>query len=775
MRNRQHRNVWSSSNVVLWAVAVILFVAAAMGWESQAQAYKYLRSERNGREYHWKRNKFPVQMILDSQPARNLTIGAIEQVIKNAMQTWNSVPCSVARLALKSVSPGNAVPQYDGVHVIKFLQSGVEWKWSAQQVANTIHTVNLQTGEIQDADLVLNDWKFTWGIDGKPTDFDIAATVTHELGHVLGLGHSFDTGASMYASANVGETTKRNLNQDDRDGLCALYPDQPCEEGKLIGTDTVCYNGRQTSICPRYHELCKDCSQFGHEDCGGAGDYCLSLNEKKVCGLDCSKTQSCPGGYSCVPVQEIQNEKPVTIGYNCVPDQRTCDGAARPPCCRNNEDCFPGFSCVSGNCVQGQTCGKEGEGCSGQGSCCGDMLCINAANTGSFCRNRCDPLKPRCNGTLRCAFIDQNDTKLGVCVPPNGGRKEDQACDAQNPCEFELGCDPKDSRCRFFCRVNQSGTCPVGSRCVALGQGPDLGLCYKESSGRDCQVSTDCPTGQACVNKKCGPCVNDNDCLKRPVHQCIQGSCLQTCTTSSECPSQHRCDRGLCQPGKFCTQDKDCGTGEICNQSICTPAGTGGCKSDADCAGGQRCGVDGLCQAGDACNNKCDYQKETCVSARCVPRTCASSVECGQGFVCRNSRCEVQVTNCGGQGPCPEGQLCDNNRCVGDLGYACLGDENCSAGLTCAQGGTVRLCSKICDASQSKACPDRYFCTKLSGIGTGCWPALRAECNAAGNCTPKGEGCACSATGPQPILEVVFLAVLLLLLQARRRIRTPNA
>ncbi len=761
---------WLYSRVMRWLLCVGVLSCVWCGELPEATAYKYLRSKLNGRVYHWKRNKFPVQMILENRAARNVPIGTIEQLIKQAMKTWNDVQCSVSQLNLKAVSKGNAVPKYDGVHVIKFLNSGAEWKWSAQELANTIITVNLQTGEILDVDMVLNDWKFTWGTTGKGADFDVLATVTHELGHVLGLAHSTDSGASMYARANAGETSKRNLNKDDRDGLCALYPDQPCEEGKLIGNDTVCFNGRHTPICPRYHELCKDCSSGRHEDCGGSGDFCLNLSQKLVCGFDCSKTKSCPGGYTCVPVQETKNGKPITIGFNCVPDSRNCAGAATPPCCRNPDDCLPSFACVKGQCVRGQSCAKEGEACASKGACCTGMVCVNDS-TGGKCRNPCDPLKPRCNGSLRCASTNPNDVKQGACVPPNGGQREGASCDTKTkPCEYELGCDPKDKRCRFFCRVGQVGACPAGSRCVALKQGSELGLCYKDAGGRTCKNVTDCPTGQACVNQKCGPCGNDTDCLKRPTHQCVGGACLQSCTSSAECPAQHRCDRGLCQPGKFCASDKDCSGGSICNQSICAPKGSGGCKSDADCGAGLRCGSDGQCASINGCNNKCDATKEICKQNKCVLKTCAISVECGQGFVCRNSRCEPVVTNCGGK-TCPDGQLCNNNRCVGELGINCLGDEQCAPGLTCAQGGNIRLCTKICDAAQAKACPDRFFCTRLSGIGSGCWPAVSTVCKASGNCTPKGEGCGCSATGPQPMGELAFLAILLLFVNMRRRFR----
>ena len=53
---------------------------------------------------------------------------------------------------------------------------------------------------------------------------DVQNVVTHEAGHVLGLGHSSDPTATMYASAPLGETAKRTLAADDANGLCSIYP-----------------------------------------------------------------------------------------------------------------------------------------------------------------------------------------------------------------------------------------------------------------------------------------------------------------------------------------------------------------------------------------------------------------------------------------------------------------------------------------------------------------------------------------------------------------------
>ncbi|PPS03049.1 hypothetical protein GOBAR_AA17624 [Gossypium barbadense] len=51
---------------------------------------------------------------------------------------------------------------------------------------------------------------------------DLETIAIHEIGHILGLGHSQDPNTIMYAYYRPG-TIKRNLGQDDIDGIRALY------------------------------------------------------------------------------------------------------------------------------------------------------------------------------------------------------------------------------------------------------------------------------------------------------------------------------------------------------------------------------------------------------------------------------------------------------------------------------------------------------------------------------------------------------------------------
>ncbi|MBA0769161.1 hypothetical protein Gotri_017924, partial [Gossypium trilobum] len=56
----------------------------------------------------------------------------------------------------------------------------------------------------------------------RQNQFDLESVAIYEIGHILGLGHSEDPNAIMYAFFSPG-TIKRNLGQDDIDGIRALY------------------------------------------------------------------------------------------------------------------------------------------------------------------------------------------------------------------------------------------------------------------------------------------------------------------------------------------------------------------------------------------------------------------------------------------------------------------------------------------------------------------------------------------------------------------------
>ncbi|HUQ34106.1 MAG TPA: matrixin family metalloprotease [Pyrinomonadaceae bacterium] len=99
---------------------------------------------------------------------------------------------------------------------------------SADRTGRTRVFYDPATGTIMEADVVINP-AAQFSTDGAPGTYDLEATLTHEIGHVLGLEHSNEAGAAMQPRQGTNglyeqaATSSRTLSDDDRAGAHALY------------------------------------------------------------------------------------------------------------------------------------------------------------------------------------------------------------------------------------------------------------------------------------------------------------------------------------------------------------------------------------------------------------------------------------------------------------------------------------------------------------------------------------------------------------------------
>ena len=148
-----------------------------------------------------------------------------------AVSAWTSEPVALPAVTVK-VADADAVGYVPGLankSTVRFAPSGHPLTKGA--LAVTVVTKSVSQGVILDADVIVNgDYHFRLldleddsQSDG-PIVYDLQNTLTHELGHVFGLGEDYDhTEATMYAYTKPRETKKRVLSADDLDSISRVY------------------------------------------------------------------------------------------------------------------------------------------------------------------------------------------------------------------------------------------------------------------------------------------------------------------------------------------------------------------------------------------------------------------------------------------------------------------------------------------------------------------------------------------------------------------------
>jgi MYXO-CTERM domain-containing protein len=148
--------------------------------------------------------------------------------------------------------------------------------WPHDDASNTLGlttiTFNPDTGEIYDADMEINSTPsvpLSLADPVPPDGYDLQSIITHETGHFLGMAHSGDVAATMFAHYVPGTISMRVLSQDDRDGICSI--DLP--NGTRSVDPSVSPNGAlQAAACdptPR-HGFQSSCAQPEHSGCSAA-------------------------------------------------------------------------------------------------------------------------------------------------------------------------------------------------------------------------------------------------------------------------------------------------------------------------------------------------------------------------------------------------------------------------------------------------------------------------------------------------------------------------
>ena len=184
-------------------------------------------------------------------------------VIRKTFEAWSDVACPDGTTAAMTFQERDPVTckrsEYNkterNVNVVLFQDAKWNYRGIDGTLAKTSVTYNDVTGEIYDADIEVNTAynEVTITDDAAKIEYDLQAILTHEVGHFIGIAHSPDPSAVMFASYSPGSTSQRKLHPDDIDAVCGTYPDaerRECTTEPRNGFSDICPEAEpKTALC----------------------------------------------------------------------------------------------------------------------------------------------------------------------------------------------------------------------------------------------------------------------------------------------------------------------------------------------------------------------------------------------------------------------------------------------------------------------------------------------------------------------------------------------
>lgn len=193
----------------------------------------------------------PVAYFVGSEGGGGVSGEEFRATVTRAFATWEAVASAAVSFTQAGVS--DRVPgDNDGVTLLAF-DTRPELD---RTLGATSYTIDVTTGTLLEADVFFNA-SFPWSTasTGQGGRFDLESIATHEIGHLLGLGHSalgeteqvgtgrrvLSAGAIMFPIAfSPGNIDGRRLQPDDVAGISDIYPSSTFrqETGSISGRVT---------------------------------------------------------------------------------------------------------------------------------------------------------------------------------------------------------------------------------------------------------------------------------------------------------------------------------------------------------------------------------------------------------------------------------------------------------------------------------------------------------------------------------------------------------
>ena len=187
----------------------------------------------DGKPLFWVSNCITVSVQAAGAPKQHIDFATARDSVSRAFAAWTGAACTGGPPSITvhvqgpiSCDASEYNPDRGNANVVVFREDS--WPYTGGQDALGLTRIHFDpaTGEIWDSDIEVNavDEPLTVGAP-SPNAVDLDSLLTHEAGHLLGLGHNTkDETATMFPGYHQGSIELRSLAADDIAGVCHIYP-----------------------------------------------------------------------------------------------------------------------------------------------------------------------------------------------------------------------------------------------------------------------------------------------------------------------------------------------------------------------------------------------------------------------------------------------------------------------------------------------------------------------------------------------------------------------